>query len=100
MKKSKAVNAITAILEEDDAYAQWLVDSLIYKMVSTVDQNTKLAYEICGGFENAFDDVMDLAGIQFPTEEKLGTDGKKKQQYAGIASGRNVKTNDWEAVKT
>lgn len=98
MKTIKRTQSIQSILEEDDAYAQLIVDRLIHSLVKNVKQNSKLAYEICNGFERNFDDVMDMADIEFPTNPKLDKDKKKKQRYSGIVSGKAVVKEDWEAI--
>lgn len=97
-KISKAKKTIQSILEEDDAYSQLMIDRLIYSLVKNVKQNSKLAYEICSGFERNFEDVMEMADSKFPINAKTNNDGKKQSRYSGVVSGKAVVKEDWETL--
>ena len=95
---AKAPKTIQSILEEDDAYSQLMIDRLIFSLVKNVKPQSKLAYEICNGFERNFEDVMEMADVEFPTNPKKDKDEKKKQRYSGIVSGKAVVKKDWETI--
>ena len=57
---AKAPKTIQSILEEDDAYSQLMIDRLIFSLVKNVKPQSKLAYEICNGFERNFEDIQEL----------------------------------------
>jgi|GEM_PF-1603309 len=98
VKRLNGKQSVQSILEEDDAYAQLIVDRMIHKLARNVKQNSKLAYEICSGFERNFDDVMEMADIEFPSNCKKDKNGKKQTRYSGIVSGKSVSKDDWDAI--
>ena len=99
-KISKARNAIQAILEEDDSYSEWLMNNLVHNLISNTPRNSRLAHDICHGFENNFVDVLEMADMDFPKIKKYYDKDNQAITYKHRNYSQKVNAEDWNNLKS
>lgn len=97
-KGGNMTKEIISILEEDDSYAEYLVNRLMHRVVSAANQNSRLAYQICAGVEQNFNYLMsEEESSNFPRKRK-----RNGSDRAYVVSGKGDKVNpkDWQTVQS
>ncbi len=89
------LKTVCDVLEQDNGYVQYLADRLLKTLVHSVNDSSKIAYQICSGFEQNFKHIMEAQGFDFPQKKR----GKDKLAYSPLLSSGVVEPVDWETIK-